>query len=215
MHIVWGLIIADIVAVEPTPFIRGILGVRRLFQRRRNQITVTAGAAEALPVDAHSVDAIWAVNTMHHWIDINRATTEIRRALRSGGRIVLIDENFEDPQHPDYERWTANHSDDHAHHGFSMIDTAHIAALLVEVGLDDVVASERLLADRARARSDSSSTGNLEALTFVGATFTIGLNGDGGYGARCEPLRPRCPSPRLRKDPSSPRSRQAPYSRVA
>ena len=42
---------ADIVAVEPTPFIRGILGVRRLFQRRRNQIAVTAGAAEALPVD--------------------------------------------------------------------------------------------------------------------------------------------------------------------
>ena len=139
---------ADIVAVEPTPFIRGILSVRRLFQRRRNQITVTAGAAEALPVDTHSVDAIWAVNTMHHWIDIKRATTEIGRALRSGGRIVLIDENFEDPRHPDYERWTANRSDDHAHHGFSMIDTAHIAALLVEVGLDDVVAFERLLADR-------------------------------------------------------------------
>lgn len=139
---------ADVIAVEPTPVLRRVLGARRLLQRNRNMITVAPGAAEALPVDDHSVDAIWAVNTMHHWIDVVRATTEIGRALGSGGRVVLIDENFEDPQHPDYERWTARHTDRSHPHGFAMIDPDQMGELIAKAGLERVETSRLVITDR-------------------------------------------------------------------
>lgn len=136
----------EVVAVEPTPFMRRTLRARRLFQRARSRITIVDASAEHLPVDDRSVDAIWAVNTMHHWIDPERGAAEISRALRPGGRVVLVDENFEDPTHPEYERFGADQGD--AHHGFTMVDATHMGELLTTAGLIDVDASMHTLAGR-------------------------------------------------------------------
>ncbi len=138
---------ASVVAVEPTPFMRRTLSVRRLFQRARNQITVVDGTAERLPVADHSTDAVWSVNTMHHWVDPERGAVEISRVLRPGGRVVLIDEDFEDPAHPDHERFAHQHDGDD-HHGFTMVDAEQMGALLTTAGLVDVEATKRELADR-------------------------------------------------------------------
>ncbi len=138
---------AAVVAVEPTPFMRRILTVRRLLQRDRDRLVVVDGAAERLPVDDHSVDAIWAVNTMHHWIDQKRGVEEIVRVLRPGGRVVLVDEDFQDPSHPEFERFGTDH-DAHEHHGFTMVDADQMGALLSATGLVDVEASVRRLVDR-------------------------------------------------------------------
>jgi SAM-dependent methyltransferase len=137
---------AVVVAVEPTPFMRRTLRARRVFQRARNNITVVDASAEHLPVDDRSVDAIWAVNTMHHWIDVERGAGEIARALRPGGRVVLVDENFEDPSHPEFERFSSDHGDEH--HGFTMVDAGRMGELLAAAGLTDVDASLRTLAGR-------------------------------------------------------------------
>jgi ubiquinone/menaquinone biosynthesis C-methylase UbiE len=137
---------AEVIAVEPTPFMRRTLRARRLFQRARSGITVVDGSAEHLPVEDRSVDAIWAVNTMHHWIDPERGAGEIARTLRPGGRVVLVDEDFENPNHPEFERFGADHGDDH--HGFTMIDAGHMGELLTTAGLTDVDASMRTLAGR-------------------------------------------------------------------
>ena len=125
---------------------RRTLRVRRVFQRARDNITVIDASAEHLPVEDGTVDAIWAVNTMHHWVDAERGSVEIARALRPGGRVVLVDENFQDPSHPEYARFGSEHGDEH--HGFTMVDAAHMGKLLTTAGLTDVDASMRTLAGR-------------------------------------------------------------------
>lgn len=138
---------ASVVAVEPTPFLRRLLTIRRTFTRSRKLITVVDGAAEHLPVGSQTVDALWAVNTMHHWVDADVAAAEITRVLVPGGRVVLVDEDFENPDHPEFERFGAK-AGDHDHHGFTMVDAAQMGDRLRAVGLVDVVAGERQLADR-------------------------------------------------------------------
>lgn len=137
---------AHVLAIEPTPFVRRALQARRLCSRRRGNIEVLDGAAEALPIEAATLDAIWAVNTMHHWIDVERGVAEIARTLRPGGRVVLVDELFTDPSHPDHERFGAEHGPEH--HGFTMVGAQQMGALLTAAGLVDVEASERSLDDR-------------------------------------------------------------------
>ena len=125
---------AHVVAVEPTSYMRRVLGLRRLWQRARSRIEVVDGAAEATGLDQDSVDAIWAVNSMHHWTDREVAYGELARILRPGGRLLLVDEDFDDPAHPRHEEFRERHSD-HYHH-FDTVDPKAIGAALAAVGLD-------------------------------------------------------------------------------
>jgi SAM-dependent methyltransferase len=135
-----------VIAVEPTPFMRRVLATRRMFSRRRSNIEVIDGAAERIPVADRSIDAVWAVNTMHHWIDVERGVAEVARVLRPGGRLLLVDEVFTDPSHPDHDRLGSRHDDDH--HGFTMVDADQMGGLLRAAGFLDVVASNRQMAGR-------------------------------------------------------------------
>ncbi len=74
---------ADVVAVEPVPGMRAVLG--HVVPEAR----VLDGTAEALPADAQSVDAI-AVAQAFHWFDVPRTLTEFHRVLRPGERFALI-----------------------------------------------------------------------------------------------------------------------------
>ena len=99
---------AHVVAVDPSRFMRQILGFRRQFQKDPGLITVEAGAAEKIPLASSSTDVIWAVNAVHHWVDIDSAIDEITRVIAPGGRVILVDEDFTDPSHP-------KHSTHHDH----------------------------------------------------------------------------------------------------
>ena len=135
---------AKVVAVEPTPFLRTVLGVRRLAPVWRQLITVVDGAAESIPRRDRSVDAVLAVNTMHHWTDPDQAASEIARVLRPGGRFALVDEDFEDPSHPD----AATFAERGGRHGFTMVDADAMADRFRRVGITDVAAEHRALDDR-------------------------------------------------------------------
>jgi SAM-dependent methyltransferase len=137
---------AHVVAVDPMPFMRGVLGARRLWQRSRKRIEVIDGAVEHLPVQDASVDATWAVNAMHHWTDLRGGVAELHRVLRPGGRLVLVDEKFDDPSHPDHDR-VRNHRHKH-HHEFDDVDPAAVGAQLTAAGFTVSEAGETVLAGR-------------------------------------------------------------------
>lgn len=137
---------AHVIAVEPTGYMRGVLGLRRLGQRARSRIEVVDGAAESTGLAAESVDAAWAVNSMHHWTDQDAAIAELARILRPGGRLLLADEDFEDPDHPEHEQFAERHAE-HSHH-FDMVDPERVAAGLRAAGLEIGTAGKELLAGR-------------------------------------------------------------------
>lgn len=121
---------ASVVAVDPSGLMRSICGVRRLFQRGRSRITVESGTAENLPVAGGSIDALWTVNSVHHWVDLDLAFAELARVLTPGGRLVLMDEDFTHPDHPMHE----------SHHGhedeMTSVEVDEIAASLSALGLE-------------------------------------------------------------------------------
>jgi len=123
---------ASVLAVDPTPFMRGIVAVRRLAHRCRKAISVADGSAESIPADDHTVDALWTVNTMHHWTDLDMAVQELGRVLRPSGRLLLVDEDFDDPSHPAFARMQERRA--HRAHHFAEIDPASVAAKLRAAG---------------------------------------------------------------------------------
>jgi SAM-dependent methyltransferase len=74
---------AQVVAVEPDPHMRS------WFTALCPRAALLAGAAEALPVAAASVDAVYVAEAFH-WFDHRRAVAEFARVLRPGGAVVLM-----------------------------------------------------------------------------------------------------------------------------
>ena len=52
--------------------------------------------AEDLPVAGGSTEVLGATNAVHHWVDHAAVWREFARVLAPGGRLVLVDEDFED-----------------------------------------------------------------------------------------------------------------------
>jgi ubiquinone/menaquinone biosynthesis C-methylase UbiE len=137
---------ARVVAVDPTPYMRRILGLRRRWQRHRAAIRVVDGAAESIPVEEGSVDALWTVNTIHHWTERDRASRELARVMKPGGRVLLVDEDFDDPSHPWHEHWRAER-ERHGHE-FDAVDPEAVAASLIRAGFATAQGSRTTLAAR-------------------------------------------------------------------
>jgi len=137
---------ADVVAVDPTPFMRFVLKMRRLGQPARRRLEIVDGAAEHLPVGNSSMDAAWAVNVMHHWTDPDAGVSELRRVLRGGGRLLLVDEDFDDPSHPEHERMRARRRK-HGH-AFPDIDPAAVGSRFAAAGFTVEEAKTTVLAGR-------------------------------------------------------------------
>jgi ubiquinone/menaquinone biosynthesis C-methylase UbiE len=137
---------ASVLAVDPTPFMRRILAVRRLGQHRRSGIRVADGSAESIPAGDHSIDAVWTVNTMHHWTDLDAAILELARVLRPGGRLLLVDEDFDAPGHPAYAHTQERRA--HRDRHFTKIDPAAMEAKLIAAGFASAEGSNGSMADR-------------------------------------------------------------------
>ena len=95
---------AHVVAVDPSRFMRAVLGFRRQFQKNPGLITVEAGVAERIPLSKGSTDVVYAVNAVHHWVDLEASIEEIVRVASSQGRVLLVDEDFTNPDHPQHEK---------------------------------------------------------------------------------------------------------------
>ena len=74
---------ARVIAVEPLDELRELLAVRV------PEADVRAGAAEAIPLEDASVDAVFAGQAFH-WFANDAAVGEIARVLRPGGVLALL-----------------------------------------------------------------------------------------------------------------------------
>jgi SAM-dependent methyltransferase len=73
----------EVVAVEPDGRMREVLA------GRSPGIRVLEGKAEAIPLPDDYADAVF-VSTAWHWFDPERATREITRVLKDGGRLGIV-----------------------------------------------------------------------------------------------------------------------------
>jgi len=99
-----------------------------------------------LPFDDARFDVVVAMWMLYHVPDLYRALAQVRRVLRPGGRLVLVDENFDDPTHPDHDR-VRNHRRD-PHHEFDDVDPAVVGAELTAAGFAVSEAGKTILAGR-------------------------------------------------------------------
>ena len=123
---------ASVVAIDPASYMRWILR-RRFWRQGRKSLAVLDGAAEHIPVADVSVDALWTVNTIHHWTDRIKASHELARVVRPGGRVLLVDEDFGDPRHPFHERAQRPQAGKNAH-PFDEVHIEALAAAMLEAG---------------------------------------------------------------------------------
>ena len=119
-------------AVDPSPLMRGIMRYRRMSRRLGRRVVVLNGKAEELPLDDGSIDAAWSINCVHHWGDDEKACQEFGRVIRPGGRLVLLDEQFDDPSHPRHDSYDSSRKGQPGF--FHEIDTDRLSRLLDESG---------------------------------------------------------------------------------
>jgi ubiquinone/menaquinone biosynthesis C-methylase UbiE len=81
---------ARVVALDPAP---GMLATVRQAAAARglSQIETCAGSADALPFAAACFDLVCTRYSAHHWFDVPRALLEMRRVIKPGGFILVID----------------------------------------------------------------------------------------------------------------------------
>ncbi|MDO8271151.1 MAG: class I SAM-dependent methyltransferase [Gammaproteobacteria bacterium] len=76
---------ADVTAIEPS--------IEMIAKRASTKATAIQGFAESLPFDDNSFDVSLAILTIHHWQDIQKGLSELRRVTR--GKIIILTWNGE------------------------------------------------------------------------------------------------------------------------
>lgn len=80
--------VREVVAVDPSSAM--LKAARRRLGKREN-VTIKRGGAEALPIEDGTMDAVTLVLVLHHLNDPSAALGEAARALKPGGRLLVVD----------------------------------------------------------------------------------------------------------------------------
>jgi SAM-dependent methyltransferase len=114
------------IGVEPAGVLRSASTLRAALRGAGAATKFIDGTAESLPVPDGCADVVIAINSLHHWEDIDRGLAEVARVLRSGGRFVASDEDF---SHGDHPRGDDPHAD------WPSVDYARVMTGLESLGL--------------------------------------------------------------------------------
>ncbi|SFE02434.1 Methyltransferase domain-containing protein [Phytobacter palmae] len=72
-------------------------------ERGLDNVTTCQGYAEILPFDDSSFDVVISRYSAHHWHDVGQALREVKRVLKPGGRVIIMD--VMSPGHPVRDIW--------------------------------------------------------------------------------------------------------------
>lgn len=78
------------IAYDLSPEMLEVVG-REAERRNLGNITTKQGYAEELPFEGASFDWVCTRYSAHHWTDVRRTVGEIRRVLKPGGTLIVID----------------------------------------------------------------------------------------------------------------------------
>jgi SAM-dependent methyltransferase len=82
--------VASVAAIDPTPEMLAVAG-RLAAERGVANVTFTRATADTLPFPDASFDLAISRFSVHHWPQPEPALREIRRVLRPGGRLGVVD----------------------------------------------------------------------------------------------------------------------------
>jgi ubiquinone/menaquinone biosynthesis C-methylase UbiE len=119
---------ARVTGVDPAS---AMLRVARAVTPRRTTITWSEGTAEGLPVADDSATVVWALATVHHWQDVDKAVAEAHRVLVPGGRLLAV------------ERQVAADATGLASHGWTEQQAESFATVCRDTGFADVSVGKR------------------------------------------------------------------------
>jgi len=107
--------------------------------RRRHNVDIVQGRAEALPLRDASATVVWALSSYHHWSDPSAGLAEVHRVLAPGGRLFLV------------ERLTKPGAKGHRAHGLTEDQADSLVGAVERAGFTDAhrethVAGRRTLA---------------------------------------------------------------------
>ena len=103
---------ATIKALEPSRLMRSGLRLRNAIAN--GPVEVIDSTVEELPLADESIDAAYAVNSLHHWEDRSAGFRQLVRVLKPSGRVYLIEEQFDRADHSMHDamsRFMSSHMD--------------------------------------------------------------------------------------------------------
>ncbi|WP_167349705.1 class I SAM-dependent methyltransferase [Pseudoalteromonas neustonica] len=95
--------------IAPTPKMLEIATKLTVKDSNFQQVTYLLAGAEKIPVESESCDLVLAVNTLHHWVNVNDGLNEVLRILKPSGRFVSVDDLWEESV--EYSQEQANDKD--------------------------------------------------------------------------------------------------------
>jgi|GEM_PF-213752 len=85
-----------VIGIDPTPRMIEIAQAQFWQYEFSVPVTFIQTGAEQLPAEDNSIDLVLAINTLHHWQDVDKGLNEVLRVLKPGGRFVVIDDLWEE-----------------------------------------------------------------------------------------------------------------------
>lgn len=84
------------IGVDPSPAMIRIAAEQSEDHPARARIDFHENSAEHLPFADATMDVVIAIGSLHHWFDIPRGLSEVARVLRPAGRLVVVEDIFDD-----------------------------------------------------------------------------------------------------------------------
>lgn len=85
-----------VTGIDPTPKMLEIATELTVKDNSFQRVKFLLAGAEKIPVESESCDLVLAVNTLHHWVNVNDGLNEVLRILKPSGRFISIDDLWEE-----------------------------------------------------------------------------------------------------------------------